>query len=51
LLGDFDRSFDAEYYKEKQYPIEIIKAPDQKNRFGKAFDYLHARNIPAANVV
>jgi thiamine pyrophosphokinase len=52
LLGDFDRGFDADYYTEKQYPIEIIKAPDQnKTDLEKAFDYLHARNIPAANVV
>jgi thiamine pyrophosphokinase len=52
LLGDFDRDFDANYYKEKQYPIEIVYTPDQnKTDLEKAFDYLHKRNIPAVNVV
>jgi thiamine pyrophosphokinase len=52
LLGDFDRNFDAEYYKEKQYPIEIIHTPDQnKTDLEKAFDYLIQRKIPAVNVV
>ena len=52
LLGDFDRDFDANYYKEQQYPIEIVHTPDQnKTDLEKAFDYLHQRNIPAVNVV
>lgn len=52
LLGDFDRGFDANYYKEKQYPLEIVHTPDQdKTDLEKAFDYLIERNIPAANVV
>jgi thiamine pyrophosphokinase len=52
LLGDFDRGFDANYYKETHYPIEIVPTPDQdKTDLEKAFDYLHARNIPAVNVV
>lgn len=52
LLGDFDRGFDANYYKKKQYPIEIVHTPDQnKTDLEKAFDYLHQRNIPAVNVV
>ena len=52
LLGDFDRGFDANYYKETHYPIEIIHTPDQnKTDLEKAFDYLYARNIPAVNVV
>ena len=52
LLGDFDRNFDANYYKEIQYPIEIIHTPDQnKTDLEKAFDYLIERKIPAANVV
>jgi thiamine pyrophosphokinase len=52
LLGDFDRDFDANYYKEKQYPLEIVHTPDQdKTDLEKAFDYLIERNIPAANVV
>jgi thiamine pyrophosphokinase len=52
LLGDFDRDFDANYYKESHYPIEIIHTPDQnKTDLEKAFDYLHERKIPAVNVV
>ena len=52
LLGDFDRGFDAESYKEKQYPIEIVHTPDQdKTDLEKAFDYLIERKIPAVNVV
>ena len=52
LLGDFDRGFDANYYRESHYPIEIIHTPDQdKTDLEKAFDYLHARNIPAVNVI
>ena len=52
LLGDFDRNFDANYYKEIQYPIEIIHAPDQnKTDLEKAFDYLIQRKIPAVNVI
>lgn len=52
LLGDFDRGFDANYYKEKQYPLEIVHTPDQnKTDLEKAFDYLIERKIPAVNVV
>ncbi len=52
LLGDFDRGFDADYYKETHYPIEIVPTPDQdKTDLEKAFDYLYERNIPAVNVV
>ena len=52
LLGDFDGDFDPEYYKEKQYPLEIVHTPDQdKTDLEKAFDYLYERKIPAANVV
>jgi thiamine pyrophosphokinase len=52
LLGDFDRDFDAEYYKKSQYPIEIVHTPDQsKTDLEKAFDYLYERKIPAVNVV
>ena len=41
LLGDFDRDFDPNYYKEKQYPLEIVHTPDQnKTDLEKAFDYL-----------
>ncbi len=52
LLGDFDRGFDPNYYKEKQYPLEIVYTPDQnKTDLEKAFDYLIERKIPAVNVV
>ena len=52
LLGDFDRDFDPNYYKEKQYPLEIVHTPDQnKTDLEKAFDYLIERKIPAVNVV
>ena len=52
LLGDFDRNFDPELYKTKQFPIEIIHTPDQdKTDLEKAFDYLISRNITAVNVV
>ena len=52
LLGDFDRGFNPEYYKESQYPIEIIHTPNQdKTDLEKAFDYLIERGIPAVNVV
>jgi len=52
LLGDFDRGFDPVYYKELQYPLEIVHIPDQdKTDLDKAFDYLIERGIPAVNVI
>ena len=52
LLGDFDGDFNPEIYKEKQFPIEIVHAPNQdKTDLEKAFDYLIERKIPAVNVV
>lgn len=52
LLGDFDRGFNPEHYKESQYPIEIVHTPNQdKTDLEKAFDYLMERGIPAVNVV
>ncbi len=52
LLGDFDRNFDAESYRNKQYPIEIIHTPDQnKTDLEKAFDYLIKKKHKAVNVV
>lgn len=52
LLGDFDRGFDPEYYREKQFPLEIVHTPDQnKTDLEKAFDYLIDRKIPSVNVV
>ena len=52
LLGDFDRNFNAEKYKDSQYPIEIVYTPNHnKTDLEKAFDYLIERKIPAVNVV
>jgi len=52
LLGDFDRDFNPEYYRELQYPLEIVHTPDQnKTDLEKAFEYLVARKFPAANVI
>ncbi len=52
LLGDFDRDFDANFYKEKQFPIEIVHTPDQdKTDLEKAFDYLVEKGHKAVNVV
>ena len=52
LLGDFDRGFDPEYYKEKQFPLEIVHTPDQvKTDLEKAFDYLIEKGHKAVNVV
>jgi thiamine pyrophosphokinase len=52
LLGDFDRGFDPEYYKEKQYPLEIVHAPDQnKTDLEKAFDFLITKGHKAVNVI
>ena len=52
LLGDFDRDFDPNYYKEKQYPLEIVHTPDQnKTDLEKAFDYLIEKGHKAVNVV
>ncbi|WNM17830.1 thiamine diphosphokinase [Flavobacterium capsici] len=52
LLGDFDRDFDAEKVKEKQYPIEIVHTPNQdKTDLEKAFDYLIEKGHKAVNVI
>jgi thiamine pyrophosphokinase len=52
LLGDFDRGFNVNYYKEKQYPLEIVYAPNQdKTDLEKAFDYLIEKGHKAVNVI
>ena len=52
LLGDFDRGFKPEHYTEKQYPLEIIYAPNQdKTDLEKAFDYLIEKGHKAVNVI
>ena len=52
LLGDFDRGFDPEYYRDFQYPLEIVHTPDQdKTDLEKALDFLIERKFPAVNVI
>lgn len=52
LLGDFDDDFNPEIYKEKQFPLEIVHAPNQdKTDLEKAFDYLIEKGHKAVNVV
>lgn len=52
LLGDFDRGFDPDYYRNFQYPLEIVHTPDQdKTDLEKAFDYLIEKGHKAVNVV
>lgn len=52
LIGDFDRNFDYNYYKNSQFPIEIIKLEDQNTYdIDKAINFLINRKIPAANIV
>ena len=53
LLGDFDRNeLDLEEIRAAQYPIEIVRTPNQdKTDLEKAFDFLIARGFPAVNVV
>lgn len=52
LLGDFDRDFNPEIYKEKQFPLEIVHTPNQdKTDLEKAFDYLIEKGLKAVNVI
>lgn len=52
LLGDFDRDFDPNSYKEAQFPLEIIHTPNQdKTDLEKAFDFLIERGHQAVNVI
>ena len=52
LLGDFDRGFDPERYKDAQYPLEIKHITDQNSTdLEKAFQYLVDRGITGANVI
>ncbi len=52
LLGDFDRDFDVDYYKEQQYPITVVHTPNQdQTDLEKAFDYLIALGHQAVNVL
>ncbi|MEZ4787635.1 MAG: thiamine diphosphokinase [Flavobacterium haoranii] len=52
LLGDFDRDFNPDIYKESQFPLEIIHTPNQdKTDLEKAFDFLIERGHQAVNVI
>ena len=52
LLGDFDGDFNPEIYNEKQFPLEIVHAPNQdKTDLEKAFDYLIEKGHKAVNVI
>jgi thiamine pyrophosphokinase len=49
-VGDFDRDFDANYYKEHQHQLKYTQ-DQSKTDLEKAFDYLYERKIAAVNVV
>ncbi len=52
LLGDFDGNLDLDAVRERQYPIEIVHAPDQhKTDLEKGIDLLVERGFPAVNIV
>ena len=52
LMGDFDRDFDPQKILERQYPLEIIPAPDQnKTDLEKGIEFLIERGFPAVNIV
>lgn len=52
LLGDFDRGFNPEYYLEQQYPLTIVRTPNQdKTDLEKAFEYLIEKGHKAVNVI
>jgi len=52
LLGDFDRDLDLDAVRARQYPLEIVHAPDQnKTDLEKGIEYLIERGIPAVNIV
>ena len=52
LLGDFDKNLNVNFYKEKQYPLEIVHTPNQdKTDLEKAFDYLISKGHKSVNVI
>ncbi|GAA4397523.1 thiamine diphosphokinase [Nibrella viscosa] len=52
LLGDFDREVDLDAVRARQYPIEIVHAPDQdKTDLEKGIELLIERGFPAVNIV
>ena len=51
LLGDFDRDFDPEIYKTKQYPLEIVHTPDQnKTDFHKSLEIIAEKGFTKVDV-
>ena len=51
-LGDFDHDHDFDAVLARQYPLEIVPAPDQdKTDLEKAIEFLIGRGFPAANIV
>ncbi len=52
LLGDFDRELDIDAVRARQYPIEIVLAPDQnKTDLQKGIELLIGRGYPAVNII
>ncbi|MFN4146518.1 MAG: thiamine diphosphokinase [Runella sp.] len=52
LLGDFDRDMDFDQIRSRQYPLEIVNAPDQnKTDLEKGIELLIERGFPAVNIV
>lgn len=52
LLGDFDRDLDLEAIRAQQYPLEIVRTPDQnKTDLDKGIEFLIERGYPAVNIV
>jgi thiamine pyrophosphokinase len=53
LLGDFDRDeVEIELIQEEQFPIEIVRAPDQnKTDLQKGIEFLIDRGFPAVNII
>lgn len=52
LLGDFDRNLDIDLIREKQYPLEVVRTPDQeKTDLEKGIEYLIERGHSAVNIV
>ncbi|MCU0342132.1 MAG: thiamine diphosphokinase [Spirosomaceae bacterium] len=52
LLGDFDREVNFDEILARQYPLEIVAAPDQdKTDLEKGIELLIERGFPAVNIV
>jgi len=52
LLGDFDDGMDLDLIRQKQYPLEVVHAPDQnKTDLEKGIEYLIKRGHSAVNIV